>query len=65
MSKIHDSVDEYYSNYEQGFALAWAQAHLTEFMRQHPDCTLAEKEKEFLDAIEGGFNLALKHRQRY
>lgn len=61
---IPDVADSIYSRYEQMMAFAWAQAHLSDFMRTHPSCTLAEKEKVFLDAVEGGLGLALKLRKR-
>lgn len=62
---IPDVADSIYSRYEQMMAFAWAQAHLSDFMRTHPSCTLDEKEKEFLDALEGGLCLALKLRQQH
>lgn len=61
---IPDEADSIYSRYEQMMAFAWAQAHLSDFMRTHPNCTLAEKEKVFLDAVEGGLGLALELRKR-
>lgn len=61
---IPDEADRYYSCFEQMIACAWAQAHLSDFMRTNPDCTLAEKEKVFLDAIEGGLGLAFELRER-
>ena len=59
-----DPADQYYTHFEQNFALAWAQAHLVDFLRTEPHCTEEEKEKFFLDALEGGFGLALKRRKR-
>ena len=59
-----DPADQYYTRFEQNFTLAWAQAHLADFLRTNPYCTPEEQEKCFLDALEGGFSLALKRRKR-
>ncbi len=56
MSKIDE-----YTPFEQNFALAWAQAHLTEFLRTHPNADWESKYKEFSEAIEGGFSLAREY----
>ena len=50
-------IDEY-TTFEQNFALAWAQSHLTEFLRTHPNADWEAKYNEFLQAIEGGLSLA-------
>ncbi len=50
-------IDEY-TPFEQNFALAWAQAHLTEFLRTHPNADWKSKYKEFLEALDGGLSLA-------
>lgn len=60
-----DPADEYYTHFEQNMALAWAQAHLADFLRTTPHCTEQEKAKFFLDAIEGGLSLALKYRKQH
>ena len=46
-------IDEY-TPFQQNFALAWAQANLTDFLRTHPEADVEEKEKEFLQAFENG-----------
>ena len=60
---MFDPADELYTPYERELALAWAQAHLVDFMREHPGCSLDDKRRVFLEAIEGGFSLALELRQ--
>lgn len=62
---LADPADQYYSRFEQNLALAWAQAHLVDFLRTNPHCTAEEKEKYFLEALEGGFGLALKRRGEF
>ena len=59
-----DEADQYYTHFEQPMALAWAQAHLCDFMRTHTACSNEQKEKVFLDALEGGLSLALERRER-
>lgn len=61
---LTDPADEYYTHFEQNMALAWAQAHLADFLRANPYCSEQEKTKYFLDAIEGGLSLALEYRKR-
>lgn len=50
-----------YTPFEQNFALAWAQAHLTEFLRTHPNAQWEEKYKDFLESLEGGLSLAREY----
>ncbi|MBP3412858.1 MAG: hypothetical protein J6K89_06310 [Oscillospiraceae bacterium] len=47
-----------HTEFQKKFALAWAHAHLVEFLRTHPNAKYEEKRKEFLDAFEGGLDLA-------
>lgn len=61
---LADPADDYYTRFEQNLALAWAQAHLTDFLRVNPHCSEQEKTKYFLDAVEGGLSLALEYRKR-
>lgn len=60
---MFDPADELYTPYEEQLALAWAQAHLSDYMRTHPDCSLDDKRRVFLEAVDGGFSLALELRQ--
>lgn len=62
---LTDPVDRDYTSFEQNLALAWAQSHLTDFLRTNPHCAPEEKEKFFLDALEGGFGLALEWRSKF
>lgn len=62
---LADPADQYYTQFEQNLALAWAQAHLVDFLRTNPYCTAEEKEKYFLDALDGGFSLALERRSKF
>ena len=52
---------ERYTSFEQNFALAWAQAHLTEFLRLNPEANWKEKYDEFSEALEGGLSLAREY----
>ena len=56
------NIDSLYSSFEHQLALAWAQAHLVDYMRTHTDCSAEEKRTVFLNALEGGFHLALELR---
>ncbi len=47
-----------YTPFEQNFALAWAQAHLSEYLRAHPHASFEDKYREFSDALEGGLSTA-------
>lgn len=47
------------TEFTEQFALTWAHAHLVEFLRTHPNANIEEKEKEFLNAFEGGISIAL------
>lgn len=65
MSEIHaNKMDDLYSYFEQGLALAWAQAHLSVYMQETPSCTISEKSDYFLEAVEGGLSLALEFRKQ-
>ena len=59
-----DPADRYYTRFEQNLALAWAQAHLVDFLRSNPHCAYEERKKYFLEALESGFSLALEQRDR-
>ncbi len=48
------------TDFDKNFALSWANAHLVEYLRTHPDSTCTDREKVFLNAFEGGLSLALK-----
>ena len=54
------SFHEAYTDFEKNFALAWAQAHLTEYLRTHPNASFDQKYKEFSECIEGGLSTARK-----
>lgn len=62
-TNIPNYMDQYYNAFEQNLALAWAQAHLADYLRTHPNSPFSETEKCFLDAIEGGLGVALKFRK--
>ena len=61
--KFTDYMSQLYTPFEQNLSLAWAQAHLAAFLTQNPHSTLDEREKEFLEALEGGFGVALEFRK--
>ena len=57
-----NEADKLYSHFEQTLACAWAQAHLSDFMRRNPNAPAAERKQIFLDALEGGLGIALELR---
>lgn len=59
-----DEANQLYSHFEQTIACAWAQAHLSDFLRKSPNASAEERRKFFLDALEGGFGVALELRDR-
>ncbi len=63
LNSISDYMSDAYTPFEQNLALAWAQAHLAAYLSANPNCSFENREKEFLDALEGGLRLALKFRE--
>lgn len=57
---MEDFMDKTYSAFEQRLALTWAQSCLAKFDAKFPDATGKERCDEFLEAVEGGLNLALE-----
>ena len=49
-----------YTKFEKDFALAWAQAHLTNYLQSHPNASFEEKYADFSDSIEAGLSVARK-----
>ena len=60
---MYDPADKCYSPFEQTLALAWAQAHLTDFLRTHENSSFEEQKTVFLNAVEAGFGVALDLRK--
>lgn len=63
MEKISDYMASLYTPFEQGIALAWSQAHLSAFIAANPNSSCDERQKVFLDALDGGLGLALEFRK--
>lgn len=53
------------STFEQSVAIAWAQAHLSNYMAANPNCSSAQKSDVFLNALEGGLYLLPELRKRF
>lgn len=53
-------MNEKYSPFEIDLALAWAQAHLADYLRANPNASFEEKYADFSESIEGGLSVARK-----
>ena len=62
---MYAPLDKDYSPFEQSLAIAWAQAHLAEFLRTHPNAKYEEQYAEFSKAFEGGLSFALEFSQSF
>ena len=56
--------DDHYTNFEQSLALSWAQAHLVDYLRTHPDSSPDEQSRHFLDALDDGLYIISDFRNR-
>ena len=62
---MHAPLDKDYSPFEQSLAIAWAQAHLAEYLVSHPNAEYDEKYKVFSNAFEIGLSFALEFSQNF
>lgn len=62
---MQPSFDKDYTPFEQSLAVAWAQAHLTEYLVAHPNAEYDEKYKTFSNAFELGLSFALEFSQNF